>query len=258
MYPMLTRRIQGWLKLSKHLKLYDVNHEEVPPNDWMAQVNQFASIWMNDETARQLDREASIFDSIIFFKRKPRWSLFRALVETHVASEGLWPSVAESLPAMGLSNSSIHLSDMSLSGPLHFDVQQNSSASWLDHYHVTSPFTGIPLQRLQRAFPNWVNDRKWRALFMMPFLFGAHFMPVSRDLRFPTCNSAFDFLMLFMPNPDHYEWLFAEHTQEEWNQGSASALWDLKTGEVLYADGIHTEASLRSEGQPLKEWLGIQ
>lgn len=64
--------------------------------------------------------------------------------------------------------------------------------------------------------------------------------------------------MLFMPNPDHYEWLFTEHTQEEWNQGSASALWDLKTGQVLYADGIHTEQSLRAEGTPLREWLGIK
>ncbi len=66
-----------------------------------------------------------------------------------------------------------------------------------------------------------------------------------------------DSLMLFLPNPEHYEWLFAEHSREEWSKGSASALWDLRTGQVLYADGVHTEETLRRDGKPLREWLGI-
>jgi hypothetical protein len=44
---------------------------------------------------------------------------------------------------------------------------------------------------------------------------------------------------------------------EEWAQGSASALWDLKTGQVLYSDGIHDEASIRRGGKPLRKWLQI-
>ncbi|MFM7925827.1 MAG: hypothetical protein ACKPJJ_36870, partial [Planctomycetaceae bacterium] len=64
-----------------------------------------------------------------------------------------------------------------------------------------------------------------------------------------------DRLMLFMPNPAHYEWTFSEHTRDEWAQGSISALWNLQTGKVVYAEGIHTEASLQDCGQPLREWL---
>ncbi len=63
-------------------------------------------------------------------------------------------------------------------------------------------------------------------------------------------------MLLFMPNPAHYEWLFADHTEDEWAQGSASALWDLTSGHVLYADGIHTVESMRIKGKPLSEWIG--
>ena len=67
-------------------------------------------------------------------------------------------------------------------------------------------------------------------------------------------------MLLLLPNPDHWEWLFADHSREEWNEGSASALWDRKTGKVLYADGIHTATSIRKKGvgQPLDDWLKLE
>ena len=37
-----------------------------------------------------------------------------------------------------------------------------------------------------------------------------------------------------------------------------SALWDLKTGDVLYADGIHTEASIRAPGGGLNILNGCE
>jgi len=90
---------------------------------------------------------------------------------------------------------------------------------------------------------------------MLPFFFGEE--PGGEWRERLTKGRPFDSLMLFLPNPDHYDWLFTHHSAEEWSQGSASALWDLKTGKVLYADGVHTEKSLRREGQPLRNWLGI-
>ncbi len=62
-------------------------------------------------------------------------------------------------------------------------------------------------------------------------------------------------LLLFLPNIEHYDRLFADHSEAEWAEGAASALLDLKAGQVLYAEGVHTEDSIRKEGKPLNEWL---
>lgn len=90
---------------------------------------------------------------------------------------------------------------------------------------------------------------------MLPFLLGEE--PTDDWRGRLKADRPFDSLLLFLPNPDHWEWMFADHSPEEWAQGSASALWDLKTGKVRYADGIHTTASIRKRdvGKPLDEWL---
>lgn len=51
--------------------------------------------------------------------------------------------------------------------------------------------------------------------------------------------------------------MYDNDSPEKWSAGSASALWDFDSGRVLYADGIHTEDSLRSCGKPLLAWLGL-
>jgi hypothetical protein len=104
-------------------------------------------------------------------------------------------------------------------------------------------------------YENWTKKRGWRAIWMLPFFFGEE--PWEKWREQLARQRPFDALMLFLPNPDHYEWLFADHTPEEWSNGSASALWDLRTGAVLYADGVQTEETLRRDGKPLRKWLKI-
>ncbi len=60
--------------------------------------------------------------------------------------------------------------------------------------------------------------------------------------------------MLFLPHPELMEKSFAEFTDGDLVR-CASALWDIRTGDVLYADGVHSRGSLRSEGLPLQDWI---
>jgi hypothetical protein len=161
------------------------------------------------------------------------------------------------LPALGLGALDIPLSSCLLSGPVHIAPEtQVRLPDWLsDHYDLVAPFTTLSLPRLRASFKEWTEDRRHRAIFMLPFLFGHQ--PWREGSKEILIKLPFRRLMLFMPNPQHEEWLFAEHSRDEWAQGAASALWDLDKGEVLYADGIHTEESLLREGRSLRDWLRI-
>lgn len=181
---------------------------------------------------------------------------FKRLLNLHIASEIFWPSWKRSLPAVGLDSLDIPLSSCLLNGPVHIALEsQVRLPDWLGaHYDLVAPFTALSLPRLRRAFKKWGEDRRHRAIFMLPFLFGHS--PWRGDSK-EIIKLPFRRLMLFMPNLRHEEWLFAEHSRDEWAQGAASALWDLDTGKVLYADGIHTEESMWSEGRSLREWLSL-
>ncbi|MES2707257.1 MAG: hypothetical protein V4726_11715 [Verrucomicrobiota bacterium] len=180
---------------------------------------------------------------------------FLQFIRLHILSESFQPSLEEALPALGWGPQRGTLRDYHLAGPLHFVLKNPLPPEhWLDAYDAAVPATGLALRRLRKARPSWLEHRAERALFLLPLLSGGEPEGWRDKLR---RNHPFARLMLFLPNPDHCEWLFIEHPQEEWTQGSASALWDLETGEVLYADGIHTEESLRTEGRTLREWLGF-
>ncbi len=99
-----------------------------------------------------------------------------------------------------------------------------------------------------------MKERVHRSIFVLPLLLGEEPQGWSGRLNI---SPPFDRLMLFMPPPRHYERTFSDLTQEEWASGAASALWNLQTETVVYADGIHTEESLQKCGQPLKRWLKL-
>jgi hypothetical protein len=66
-------------------------------------------------------------------------------------------------------------------------------------------------------------------------------------------------LLLWMPHPRQMGWRFDDptHSLEDWNEGSLSALWDIESGTVVYAPGLHDRKSIRKEGVSLDELLGI-
>ncbi len=178
-----------------------------------------------------------------------------AIMQSHLAQEAIAAQLAESHPALGLNRVKITLDSIDLVGPMHISLRQSaqSIADWLAPYDLVAPFTVIPMSRLSAQISNWTS-RRFQRLYMLPFLLGKHPSSRWRPNGLPT---RLESLLLFIPNPEHWEWLFEEHSREEWEQGSASALWDLKTRQVLYADGVHDEASIRQHGLPLLDWLKL-
>jgi hypothetical protein len=208
--------------------------------------------------ARDLARDlASDLASDLDDNWRAHLACWRKILEAHLASEGVWPDPDRRHPASGLSGVSARVGELELTGPLHVERRAitDHAPTWLRSFDLCGPYTAFPLRKLAASYPQWGEERGWRALWMLPFLFGKE--PGSDWRKRLARERPFDALMLFMPNPNHYEWLFADHTPEEWSQGSASALWDLTTGKVLYADGVHTDETLRRDGKPLHEWLKI-
>jgi hypothetical protein len=187
-----------------------------------------------------------------------KWpSSLATAAETHVISEGLWPSLDCSYAGFELSGLNARVDQLSLSGPMHTSLEPKcNEPDWLQQYDLCAPFTAIPLASLKHKFPPWNVERVWRSFLTFPLLVG--FEPWANYFQVTPGRRPFATIMLFLPNPEHYEWLFDEHTPEEWSQGSASAIWDLTTGQILYADGVHTEASLRKHGKSFSEWLNSQ
>jgi hypothetical protein len=185
-----------------------------------------------------------------------RGVLLASGILSHLASEAFGSPLSECLPATGLAGLPGSLTDLSLTGPLHVHAAAEAVAppKWLAAYDVAFPCTVFLLSSLRQTFPDW-TVQKLRRLYMLPLLYGQE--PSQYWRQRLSEDRPFDSLLLFLPNPDHWEWLFADHPLEEWEQGSASALWDLKTGKVLYADGIHTRASIciKGVGKTLDNWL---
>lgn len=187
--------------------------------------------------------------------RRLQLAAYLAFVWNHLASEGLWSNFSSSHPVLEVNGHKAQIHDLYLVGPLHVVTKDSRATKWIEAYDLCAPFTGIPLRALRDRFHLWNRERHWRAFMMLPLLLGGAPSLKWRN-RFRNDHHC-DHLMVFMPHPSQTEWLFDEHTPEEWSQGSASAIWDLKTGRVIYADGIHTEQSLRKHGMPLRDWLDV-
>jgi hypothetical protein len=177
------------------------------------------------------------------------------LVQLHLLSEAFWPNLPQSLPALGWCGRSGSIEDYQLKGPLNAEfAPQCKLPEWLGEYDLVAPITAFALPRLRQCFSSWMKERMYRSIFLLPLLLGEE--PKAWRWRLNQ-SRPFDRLMLFMPNPAHYEWIFSDHTKAEWASGAASALWNLQTGTVVYADGIHTEQSLQECGQPLERWMKL-
>ena len=178
-------------------------------------------------------------------------------VQLHVCSEALWGRFQQIHPIFEELSLAESKSKLNLIGPLQFTIASDSKQpEWMSCYDITFPFTLFAMNCLRRLEPEWLEERAYRNVFMLPFLLGKE--PDRWRAHLKKHPPTFKRLMLFMPNPDLYESHFNDFTKQEWCRGAASALWNLETGQLLYAHGIHTEKSLHAEGRPFLEWLKVE
>jgi hypothetical protein len=179
-------------------------------------------------------------------------------------SEAFWPSLERSFAPLAMEGANGLLGDLHLMGPLSLATAEHAATTpdlprWLESYHLCSPLVGVPLASLRRAPAHpargWIEERWYCSLFTLPFLFGCEPGTKWRERHEAIIHLlCTDHLMLFLPHPELMEKSFGEFTDGDLDR-CASALWDIETGEVLYADGVHSRGRLRSEGLPLQEWI---
>jgi hypothetical protein len=189
---------------------------------------------------------------------------YKAHCEMSLLSEAFWPSLDRSFAPLAMERAEGLLGDLHLLGPLSLATAEHAASTpglpgWLESYHLCGPLVGVPLASLRRApaqpARGWIEERWYSSLFTLPFLFGCELGNIWRERNHEISTQlGTDHLMLFLPHPELMEKSFAEFTDGELAL-CASAIWDIRTGDVLYADGVHSRESLRSEGLPLEEWI---
>ena len=123
-------------------------------------------------------------------------------------------------------------------------------------YDLVFPLTHVPLGRLRRDCPEWRSDRSYRALGVL-----AYFLLGSEEW-FKKQNQ--EFLDLFkvshihalMPNPELWLKPFDDWTEIDWNTCGLSALWDIESGVVYWAEGAHKADDMKRIGKPIKQFIG--
>ncbi len=180
---------------------------------------------------------------------------FKFFIITSSLSEALWPDINSSLPVLGWSSRRIPIDQFGLSGPICARTRDKLIVpDWLRDYDLVAPFTAFALPSLRSSFPMWMESRIHRMVYLVPFLLGEE----PRDWRLAlSLLKPFDKLLLFIPNPIHLESSFEDLSPEEWGIGSASAFWDLETGQVFFGDGIQTADALQERGLRLRDWLEL-
>ena len=125
-------------------------------------------------------------------------------------------------------------------------------------YDLVFPLTNIPLGRLRRELPAWRTDRAIRPLGVLPFFFAQHTDAFLKHARTLSTVFRVPLIQVLMPKPELWGKPFAEWSAGDWNTCGLSAIWDIPTGRVLWAEGAHTTEELRRIGKPFAELLKSQ
>jgi len=122
-------------------------------------------------------------------------------------------------------------------------------------YDLVFPMVAIPLGHLRRACPTWRADRRVQPLGVAPFLF-----PEFYDV-WPThvesLQSLFGVPKIYAlcPRIELWDKPFNDWSDEDWKSCGRSALWEVTTGRVLWADGAHPIEKMPEIGRPAAKYF---
>lgn len=58
-----------------------------------------------------------------------------------------------------------------------------------------------------------------------------------------------------MPRPELWLKPFDDWTETDWNTCGLSALWDIESGVVYWAEGAHKADEMKRVGKPIKQFI---
>jgi hypothetical protein len=189
------------------------------------------------------------------------------LLHTNWLQEAFFPDLSRSWPALGLQGLRGRIGDAVLTSPteFRFDLHGSRDAVFADRqgneplelsrygYDLCFPMTAIPLGRLRREFPAWREDRRYRPLGVLPFLIPE--LNEAWPKHAKVLLELFPVAEIYALQPAERLWdtPFAGWTEPDWRDPEhRSLLWDIGTGAVLSAQGIHCRDTFRNVALPLE------
>ncbi len=214
------------------------------------------------DRARNQDRARTFASAYIC------WELLLAL---HLLPEAFADDLSRSFPALGVCGLKGRAGDGWLIAPgwIEWDVdlatatvrQDSPKEQWSQclvekGYDLVFPLTHVPLGRLRRDCPTWRSDRDFRAIGVL-----AYFFLGSEGFK----EQSQDFLAIFkipqihalMPKPELWLKPFDDWTEMDWNTCGLSALWDIKSSIVYWAEGAHSVEDMKRVGKPTDQFIGF-
>jgi hypothetical protein len=191
-------------------------------------------------------------------------------VALHLLPEAFASDLSRSLPALGICGLKGRAGDGWLVAPgwIEWDVdpvtaevrRESSKQHWSqplidNNYDLVFPLTNIPLGRLRRDCPKWRSDRSYRALGVL-----AYFLLGSEEWFKEQGQNFLDLLNVphihaLMPKPELWLKPFDEWTEADWNTCGLSALWDIESGVVYWAEGAHKADDMKRVGKPIEQFI---
>ena len=195
----------------------------------------------------------------------------RDSVETSFLQEAFFPDLRQSWPWLELYPLRGMVGNAGLLGPtlLHFELEADGCTVHAAdpkgrepesvvqrEYDLVFPTTVVPLGQLRRQCAAWRESREPRRLGVLPFVVPSVCKFTAGDLKKLRAYFHVDRIYALLPSSDLWSVPFADWTAKQWNRrGNVSALWDLKSGEVLWAHGTGDLAWIRRTGQPPKQFF---
>ncbi len=195
------------------------------------------------------------------------WQVSLAL---HLLPEAFADDLIHSFPALGICGLRGRASDGWLVAPgwIEWDVDPMTAEIQRDSfkeqwsqplieksYDLIFPLTHIPLGHLRRDCPKWRSDRSFRALGVLAYFD----LNSEEELK----KQSQKFLDLFnvpsihalMPKPELWLKPFDDWTETDWKTCGLSALWDIESGVVYWAEGAHKADDMKRVGKPIKQFI---
>lgn len=125
-------------------------------------------------------------------------------------------------------------------------------------YDLIFPLTHIPLRQLRRNCPKWQSDRSYRALGTLAYFYlgSQEFFREQRQACFQLFKVPY--IHALMPKPELWLKPFQDWTETDWNTCGLSALWDIESGVVYWAEGTHKADEMKQIGEPIEKFIGFK
>jgi hypothetical protein len=192
------------------------------------------------------------------------------LLQTPMLSEAFHPTLERALPAINEFNRRGHVGHAVLLGPLVLccqyavdgctlvpaDPTGQATLASIGDYDLVSPLTAIPLGTLRAQCPLWMTERHYRALAVLPFVFGGRMKTADFEALWSWYREHLKVpdLLLLLPDTTLLDRLFTDWTPDDWANHVWSAYWRIEGDTVLWAPGRRTRAEMRAAvTQPLPD-----